>query len=128
MECRRGRCVQKSCPASWIFPWGVRSYKKHFQYSFLYGLLVKTDKNHVRPLYDALSGCLGQSVHVPLLSTPLQFLSTPRGFCPASHLSLTIAYAELVMTTLVVQWGLNQHGEHAIHAPFVDALFTSDWL
>ena len=108
---------------------GVCSYKNIFSIIlFLYGLLEKTDKNPVRPLYDALSGCLGQSVHVPLLSTPLQFLSTPRGFCPASHLSLTIAYAELVMTTLVVQWGLNQHGKHAIHAPFVDALFTSDWL
>jgi hypothetical protein len=59
---------------------------------------------------------------------PFNSCPPPRGFCPASHLSLTIAYAELVMTTLVVQWGLNQHGEHAIHAPFVDALFTSDWL
>ena len=108
---------------------GSAQLQKTFQYySLLYGLLEETDKNPVHPLYDALSGCLGQSVHVPLLSTPLQFLSTPRGFCPASHLSLTIAYAELVMTTLVVQWGLNQHGEHAIHAPFVDALFTSDWL
>ena len=48
---------------------------------------------------------------------------TPR---VASGLGST--YAELCMTTLVVQWGLNQHGEHAIHAPFVDALFTSDWL
>jgi len=107
---------------------GSAQLQKTFSVFFSLWTFGKNRQESCPPLYDALSGCLGQSVHVPLLSTPLQFLSTPRGFCPASHLSLTIAYAELVMTTLVVQWGLNQHGEHAIHAPFVDALFTSDWL